>query len=119
MPHNFETDKDKKNYSGIKIIRIELATIYNHVGLNNNDKGLVCINPIWPPYDRQIIILCIITSEQMKIVTCIMCQIIRIEISKPCIYMTMALVDFASIEYGRHLINHVKIIRIEILIPCM
>ena len=37
-------------------------------------RGLFCINTRWSPCDLQIITLYIITLEQMKIETCIMCQ---------------------------------------------
>ena len=56
----------------IKIIRIEIVMLYNHVFIYYWE--LICINSRWPPCDLPIITLCIITLKQIKVDTCIMCQ---------------------------------------------
>ena len=67
MPHNFGTNKEDDEF--IKIIRIELAILCNHV--DNDNKGLIFINPRWPSCDLLIITSCIVTFEQMKTETCV------------------------------------------------
>ena len=68
MPHNFGTNKEDDEV--IKIIRIELAILCNHV--YNDNKGLIFINPRWPSCDLLIITLCIVTFERMITETCVL-----------------------------------------------
>ena len=82
----------KINKSGIKVIRIEIVILYNHVF--NDRRYIICINPRWPPCDLPIIMLYIMTLEQIKIETCIMCQNNKVDIIRLCMYMVVIMMVF-------------------------
>ena len=53
------------------VLEIYFAIFFGGGQKSFNTRGLICINPRWPPSDLPLITLCLITLEQMTAQTCI------------------------------------------------